>query len=127
MATLYSTRRKAESTARRGKRRYTEMATVRTRRGAARRTQLTKHSSHSTLVASVPELVAQLREIVLRLEAVYSTCVTSQLALKGQNSEQDHDIARCLRLGVSDAVSMQVKRITEIIARLDGMARESAP
>jgi hypothetical protein len=126
MATLHSTRRKAESGARRGKRHEVQVAAVRRRSGAAPRRRSVNPPSGSTSTAWTPALLAQLRDIVLRLELIYSTCVTAQLALEGQNSEQDHDIARCLRLGVSESAATQLERIEAIIADVDGATRKPA-
>jgi hypothetical protein len=84
-----------------------------------------KRSSLTSPAASTAELLAQLHEITLRLKVVYSTCVTAQLALEGSNSEQDRDIARCLRLGVSEAVTRQVDRIETMIEQVCGTMQES--
>lgn len=126
MATPDSTRRKAEpAAARHLKRHYVEVATARRRSGVARRPQLIKRLTQPPRLPPTHELLAQLRDVILRLDVAYSTCVTAQLALEGQNSEYDQDIARCLRLGVSDAVTTQAGRVAQIISHLGGTTRES--
>jgi hypothetical protein len=51
-----------------------------------------------------------------QLETIYSVSVTVQAALAGQNAEQDLDLARCLRVHVSDVVA-RVARETRSFAR----------
>jgi hypothetical protein len=74
-------------------------------------------SAPKTVVYS-RELIAELAGMAQRLEVIYSTCVTVQRALIGQNADQDTDIARCLRLHVSEPVSAQVERLQGILGRL---------
>jgi hypothetical protein len=71
--------------------------------------------------------LVQLRDVALRLEVIYSTCVTARLALEGQHTERDRSIARCLRMGVSEPVTKEVERIGTIIAEVGGTTCESLP
>jgi hypothetical protein len=82
-----------------------------------------KHSSTSKLSNTKAELIPDLREITFRLKGVYATCVTAELALQGQNADQDYDILLALRLHVSEPVSRQVERLEALLA---GMARSPA-
>jgi hypothetical protein len=60
-----------------------------------------------------------------RLEVIYSTCVTVQWALRGQNAEQDADLARCLMWHVSEPVSAQVERLQGILGRLQSRSKST--
>jgi hypothetical protein len=82
-----------------------------------------KHSPVSKPTSSKANLFPELREIAFRLKGVYATCVTAELALQGQNAEQDHDILLALRLHVSEPVSRQVERLEALLA---SMARTHA-
>jgi len=62
--------------------------------------------------------VGQLQQIVLALGGVYSSCVTAQLALLGQNAEQDCEIMRTLRMTVAEPVSRQAERLEAVVRRL---------
>jgi hypothetical protein len=66
------------------------------------------------------KLIAQLRETAELLRVVYSTCVTAELALQGQNADQDGDILRALRMHVSAPVSRQAERLDELLSELCG-------
>lgn len=83
------------------------MATGHNTRG--RRTHAPQHRK-----ASFPTggwLAGYLERLASTLEAAYSTSVTVQAALDRQNSEQDQDIALCLRLHVSEVVSREAEEL----------------
>jgi hypothetical protein len=61
--------------------------------------------------------------VAQHLEGIYSTCVTLQWALRGQNAEQDADLARCLMRHVSEPVSAQVERLQGILRRLQSRSK----
>jgi hypothetical protein len=127
MAEAYSTRRKAESFARRSKRDVVRASVFRTRSSAGGPQRLIRRTSNTSPIAAATALLPQLRDVALRLQVVYSTCVTAQLALEGQHAERDRDIARCLRMGVSEPVTKEVERIGAIIAEVGGATHESFP
>jgi hypothetical protein len=64
------------------------------------------------------ELSAALADVARRLEVLYSTCVTVQLALKAQNAEQDADISRCLMQQVTEPLCVQAQALHAIVGRL---------
>jgi hypothetical protein len=64
------------------------------------------------------ELALRLKEIARTLNVIYSTCVTAQMALKGQNAEQDSDVLAMLRVNVADPVSRQAERLDSIARSL---------
>lgn len=55
------------------------------------------------------------------------TAVTVQLALRAQNSDQDVDVADCLRVGVCDALEDQVTQLTAVLASLSGTIPNQFP
>jgi hypothetical protein len=61
----------------------------------------------------------RLVEIAHRLEVLYSTCVTVELALKGQNGDQDEDIARCLMRNVTEPLHDQTAALQAIVRSLE--------
>jgi hypothetical protein len=71
-------------------------------------------------------LIGELTEMAWRLAVAYCTCVTVQAALEGQGAERDGEFARCLRGGVSDAVSRQVERLHGLVGRLGGRRHPAA-
>jgi hypothetical protein len=87
---------------------------------ARRRRSVPKATAYSR------ELIAELVGMAQRLEVIYSTCVTVQRALVGQNADQDTDLARCLMWHVSEPVSVQVERLQAILGRLQSRSK-SAP
>lgn len=104
MAELHSTRRKAKSS---------RLQSVDRRRSAGRR------GGSPTSV----QLIAQLREVSRLLTVIYSSCVTAELALRGQNADHDRDILAMLRIHVSDPVSRQVEKLDSLVAELSGVAQ----
>jgi len=55
-------------------------------------------------------LTREIRLLALRLEVIYRTAVTVEMALRCQNADQDADFADCLRHGVSEAVWEQSEK-----------------
>jgi hypothetical protein len=51
------------------------------------------------------QLISELREVSRLLGVIYSSCVTPELALEGQNADRDCDILAMLRMHVSEPVS----------------------
>jgi hypothetical protein len=100
MAERYSTRRKAKSS-------------VGTPNALKRQVTRRKPSSEATSgsTADNREPALRLREVACILNVVYSTCVTVELALKGQNADQDCDILAMLRMSVAEPVSRQAERL----------------
>ena len=58
--------------------------------------------------------------VALRLKCIYATAVTAALAIRVQNSEQDSDVADCLRTGVCDPLDCQLAQLKAIIEKLGG-------
>src|SRR5712671_4601725 len=52
-----------------------------------------------------------LPDITRHLQVISAVAVTSEVALRAQNCEQDADIALCLRHGVVDALATQIERM----------------
>jgi hypothetical protein len=69
-------------------------------------------------------LISQLREVSRLLTVIYSTCVTVELALEGQNADHDRDILAMLRMHVSEPVSRQVEKLDSLVVELGGLAPE---
>jgi hypothetical protein len=90
-------------------------------RGSSRRPAKANSTTQSR------DLASSLRDIASALNTVYSTCVTAQLALKGQNADQDYDILAALRMNVTEPVSRQVERLNSIAQSLAGDTREACP
>jgi hypothetical protein len=128
MAEAHSTRRKAKSSRlgpldlrRDGKR-------LRIHRQKASLARSHKYRSTApTLRQSSAQLISQLREVSRLLSVIYSSCVTAELALEGQNADRDRDILRVLRMHVSEPVSRQVERLDLLVVELGGVAREVRP
>lgn len=59
----------------------------------------------------------QLGLLVPRLRAIYGTAVTAELALRQQAAEQDPEVADCLRVGVCDPITDQVREPENLIER----------
>ena len=55
-------------------------------------------------------LIREIRLLALRLEVIYRTAVTVEMALRYQNADQDADFADCLRHGVSEAIWEQSEK-----------------
>jgi hypothetical protein len=73
--------------------------------------------------ASQRDLIRTLSTVAEQLESIYSTCVMVQLALRGQNADQDADIARSLRVGVSQPISLQAEKLRTIVSKLNRGSR----
>jgi hypothetical protein len=115
----YSTRRKAKSSQLRSAdpRRSAE------RQGLHRQIAPLSRSSGFRLTGSArsrssAQLISQLREVSRRLTVIYSTCVTAELALQGQNADHDRDILAMLRIHVSEPVSRQVEKLDSLAIEL---------
>jgi hypothetical protein len=80
-----------------------------------------------TLPHSSAQLISQLHEVSRLLGVIYSSCVTAELALEGQNADRDRDILSALRMHVSGPVSRQVERLDLLVVELGGVAREVRP
>ena len=55
-------------------------------------------------------LIREIRLLALRLEVIYRTAVTVEMALRCQNADQDADCADCLRYAVCEAVWEQSEK-----------------
>jgi hypothetical protein len=64
-----------------------------------------------------------LREMALRLEVLFATCVTVRLALEGQSAAQDEEIARCLMYQVTGPLWQELEKL-QAMAR--SLGRRSA-
>ncbi len=121
MAELHSTRRKAKSS---------RLRSVDRRQGVERpglhcqRASLSRSPFINEATTSV-QLIAQLREVSRLLTVIYSTCVTAELALQGQNADHDRDILAMLRIHVSEPVSRQVEKLESLVVELGGVAQEA--
>ena len=81
-------------------------------------------STASRLRHSSAQLISQLREVSRLLTVIYSSCVTAELALEGQNADRDRDILTALRMHVSEPVSRQVEKLDLLVVELGGTAQE---
>lgn len=128
MVEAHSTRRKAKSS---------RLGSVGRRRKAEhpgshrQRTPLSRSSGYrstsSARSGSGAPLISQLREVSRLLTVIYSTCVTAELALEGQNADHDRDVLAMLRMHVSEPVSRQVEKLDSLVVELGGVAPESRP
>ena len=92
------------------------MAVSNSSRGARRRGRLGGNRPRTHPPRSVAErpaakepsetevLIREIRLLALRLEVIYRTAVTVEMALRYQNADQDADFADCLRHSVGEAV-----------------------
>ena len=71
-------------------------------------------------------LIREIRVLALRLEVIYRTAVTVEMALRYQNADQDADFADCLRHAVCEAVWEQSEKAHGLSKRL-GRVREQEP
>ena len=71
-------------------------------------------------------LIREIRLLALRLEVIYRTAVTVEMALRYQNADQDADFADCLRHAVCEAVWEQSEKAHGLSKRLGGV-REQHP
>ena len=115
MAELHSTRRRAKSSRLR--------ASVERRGLHRQRASLSRSSLIYGATTSV-QLIAQLREVSRLLTVIYSTCVTAELALQGQNADHDRDVLAMLRIHVSEPVSRQVDKLDSLVVELGGAAQD---
>lgn len=69
-------------------------------------------------------LIDPLTVLARRLTYVRGTAVTAELALRAQNSDQDTDVADCLRVGVCDPLDDQVTQLTDLIESLSKTSPE---
>jgi hypothetical protein len=72
-----------------------------------------------------PKWIVELQQIARALGGVYSSCVTAQLALQGQNAEQDRDIMWTLRMQVSEPVSRQLETLDVVVRELRACAGDT--
>ncbi len=93
-------------------------------RKAVRRKRTYAQPGRVTSLAEM-RLSDRLLEKARTLEAVYATCVTAEAALLYQNAECDEEIARCLRLHVTEVLACQVEELLRLAHRL-GAARPAA-
>jgi hypothetical protein len=128
MAEAHSTRRKAKSS-RLGSldhRHDGNRLRIQRQKGSLVRS----HRDRSTapgLRRSSAQLISQLREVSRLLGVIYSSCVTAELALEGQNADRDRDILTALRMHVSEPVSRQVEKLDLLVVELGGVAGEVRP
>ncbi len=120
MARPDSRRRKAIFSAPPNRRRSAMSPAPRARYGMSSRPRRMSRPSTPGQYSHNTKLATQLRAIAQLLRAVYSACVTAELALQGQNADQDHDIARTLRMHVSEPVSRQVERLESLLVNPSG-------
>jgi hypothetical protein len=72
-------------------------------------------------------LASRLHDIARLLNVVYSTCVTAELPLQGQNADQDHDILSALRISVTDPISKLAETLHSLSVAIGGSTREARP
>ena len=99
MAELHSTHRKAQSS---------RLRSVDQRWSVERPGLHRQRASRPSFVngpTTSAQLIAQLREVSRLLSVIYSTCVTAELALQGQNADRDRDILAMLRIHVSEPLT----------------------
>ena len=119
MAELHSTRRKAKSS---------RLRSVERRRSAERpglhhqRASLSQ-SSLNYRPTTPEQLITQIREVSRLLNDIYSTCVTAELALQGQNADHDRDIVAMLRMHVSEPIGRQVENLDSLVSELAPLAK----
>ena len=128
MAGAHSTRRKAKSS-RLGsldRRRDGSRLRIQRQKGSLGRSYRNR-STVPRLRRSSVQLISQLREVSRLLGVIYSSCVTAELALEGQNADRDHDILTTLRMHVSEPVSRQVEKLELLVVELGGTVQEARP
>jgi hypothetical protein len=69
---------------------------------------------------SLPDIGAALRKIARRLKRVESYTITCRLALDGQNTNQDSNIAVVLQRAVGDLLFEQIRDLENVAAKCDG-------
>src|SRR6185437_407883 len=110
------------------------MAARNSSRGARRRGRSGGNRPRAHPPRSAPErrpsatelLIREIRLLALRLEVIYRTAVTVEMALRYQNADQDADLADCLRHAVCEAVWEQSEKAHGLSKRL-GRVREQDP
>ena len=117
----HSTRRKAKSSRIRSgdRRRSAETPGLHRQRAPLSRTSLRSGPTASA------QLIAQLREVSRLLTVIYSTCVTTELALQRQSADHDRDILAMLRIHVSEPIGRQVEKLDSLVVELGGVAQEA--
>ena len=105
-----------------GKKRRSQITgRVRSRQGSRANRPRPSGHNHSRYV----EIVRELQEMMFVLRLAYSTCIVAELALQGQNADQDRDVVATLRHNVSEPVSRQVERLSALTAKLGGRPTEA--
>jgi hypothetical protein len=128
MATPHSTRHKAKANRSKPLDRRQNANHLRMGRHGAPLPRSAGHQSkRSKSSPSSAHLISQLREVSLLLSVIYSTCVTAELALKGQSADHDRDILAMLRTHVSEPVSRQVERLDSLVVELGRAERAVRP
>jgi hypothetical protein len=128
MARAHSTRRKAKSSRLGSLDRHRDGNRLRIQRQKSSLARSHRYRSTAPrLRHSSDQLISQLREVSRLLSIVYSSCVTAELALEGQNADRDRDILTALRMHVSEPVSRQVEKLDLLVVELGGVAREVRP
>lgn len=79
-----------------------------------------------TLVCSVAQF-RRLSHFLPRWRAIYGTALTAQLALRHQASEQDSEVADCLRVGVCDPIADQLRELEDLIVQFCTAMPEGKP
>lgn len=107
------------------------MAARNSSRGARRRGRLGGNRPQTHPPRSVAErpaakepsatevLIREIRLLALRLEVIYRTAVTVEMALRYQNADQDADFADCLRHAVCEAVWEQSEKAHGLSKRFE--------
>ena len=90
----------------------------RVRSGVRSGAQRLKGRSAVGWVGMESELIVRLRKIARLLMGVYSSCVTAELALRGQNAERDFEIGQALRMHVSGPVSREAEELDAVVVAL---------
>ena len=108
MAALHSIRRKAKSSR---------------HRSVDRRRSVERPGFYPSTTSA--QLITHLRDVSRLLTVTYSSCVTAQLALQGQNADHDRDIHAMLRVHVSEPLSRQVEKLDSLVAELGGVTQDA--
>ena len=118
MAKAHFTHHRAQSSAHRGRRAPDRMSP-----SVARRSDVVRSRGRRPRVTSSPdprrmEVAAELQRVAGALKVVYSACVTTELALRGQNADMDYEISVALHHDVTDAVSREAEKLSALVSRL---------
>ena len=128
MADVHSTRRKAKSSRLGSLDRHRDGNRLRIQRQKASLARSDRYRSTARrLRHSNAQLISQLREVSRLLSVIYSSCVTAELALEGQNADRDRDILTALRMHVSEPVSRQIEKLDLLVIELGGTVQEARP